>query len=146
MKRFFAAVLVVSLGSLVALAQEGGTRVRKTTDQEISGQKTFSNGLTIGDGGAAPTPIRLSKVVSTALFIGDVDGGTARTFTATLTGAAVNDPVACTFPSNLPSDVSAMCWVTAANTVSFKVRNHNTLNVMELDGGASSIYGARLLK
>lgn len=149
MMRAYLLVAAVAFVSFAALAQShntGSSKMRLTNDQEVTGQKRHTMGIQIGDAGQNPTPIRLSKAASTALNIGDVDGGTARTFTMTLTGAAVNDPVACTFPSNTPEDIMAMCWVSATNTVSFKVRNTNTLNVMTLDGGASSIYGARILR
>lgn len=150
MKRaFFAvvgAVLVVSAASYAVDYPSGSSKVRITNDQEISGLKRFPMGLQVGDAGQNPTTLRLSKAASLAIYVGDVDGGTNRDITMTLTGAAVNDPLACSYPSNLPINITGTCFVSATNTVTFRLRNTDGTNQMTLDGGASSIYAARILR
>lgn len=62
--------------------------------------------------------------------------------TMTLTGALVDDPVACSYPAGLVANLAASCWVTATDVVTFQLCN---VTIGSIDP-ASGNFAARIIR
>lgn len=80
---------------------------------------------------------------SAAIDVSSLAPGQCEDNAMTLTGAAVNDPLACSFPAGLEIELTVSCRVSATNTVTFRTCNVNALNTVD---PASATYGARAFK
>lgn len=99
------------------------------------------------DGGVSigsPATVIVSSVSGSATIdVGSIAAGACIDSTMALTGVAANDPLACSFPIALEANLSASCWVTAANTVTFRVCNIQLVAAID---PASGTYAARSLR
>ncbi len=60
---------------------------------------------------------------SGTIDFGSVSAGACVSNTQTLTGAAANDPVACGYPTALEDGLIPSCWVSAADTIKYRLCN-----------------------
>ncbi len=75
---------------------------------------------------------------SSTLDFGSIDDGTVAELTFTVTGAAVNDSIAPSWPSTLDTGLVGMMFVSAADTVTVRLLNMSGAAV----DVASSTFGA----
>lgn len=96
-------------------------------------------GVTVGTGGTA---ITLSLSASAVIDFANIVTLSCLANTMTLTGVAVNDPVACSWPAAVEDGLAGTCWVSATNTISFRLCN---VTVGSIDP-ASGTYAARIIR
>lgn len=96
-------------------------------------------GVTLGIGGSA---INKSVASSGAIDFANIVTLSCLANTQTLTGAAANDPVACSWPAALADGLVGTCWVSAADTVSYRLCN---VTVGSIDP-ASGTFAARTIR
>lgn len=78
---------------------------------------------------------------SGALDFGSIAQDACADLTLAVTGAAVNSPVACSYPAALAAGLAPSCWVTATDTVTFRLCN-NTAGAID---PASGTFAAQAL-
>lgn len=122
-----------------------GTDIIVTTDSGTTNVFQFFAGAVrnaslvpfrIGTNG---TDISESNAVSGTIDFGSISNGACADNTATLTGAAVNSPVSCSWPAALEAGLAGTCWISATNTVKFRLCN---VTGSPIDP-ASATFGAR---
>lgn len=103
-----------------------------------TGASTFAGSITIAGG----TTIAASLATSGTIDFASVAVQACVTNTQTLTGAATNDPTACSWPAALEAGLSGTCWVSATNTLSYRLCNVTTIAI----DPASATFAARIIR
>jgi len=106
----------------------------------VSVIEVVAGGLTIGT--ANTSAIAHSGKSSGALDFGSIAQDACADLTQTLTGAAVNDPVAPGWPAALAAGLAGTAWVSAADTVTYRLCN-NTAGAID---PASGTFTARVIR
>ena len=97
-----------------------------------------TSGLLMGD--ASSTEFTGSAAASATINFGAVTAVTCDDSTMTLTGAAINDPVLCSFPAALEADLAPSCFVSNTNTITFRLCNPTASNIDPASGTFAARY------
>jgi hypothetical protein len=111
----------VATGSLAACnsnvpSANAGTRGAWQYDTTTSTYK-YCDGTSYGE--VAGTRGKVSGTID----FGSIAAGTCAANTQSLTGSATGDPVQCGWPSALETGLVGTCWVSATNTISYRLCN-----------------------
>ena len=100
---------------------------------------TMDGGLVLGVGG---TEVLASIKSSGTIDFANIVTLSCLTNTQTMTGAAANDPIACSWPAALADGLAGTCWISATNTVSYRLCN---VTIASIDP-ASGTFAARVIR
>jgi hypothetical protein len=125
-------------GTTLAVRSGGGTAISINPG---SGIMTMGSGYTISIGGGTNGIVKTDKS-SGAIDFPSISAVTCSSQTQTLTGAAANDPVACSYPTALSANLTASCFVSATDTVTYRLCNP-TAGAID---PASGTFSARIIR
>ncbi len=128
----------VTTSSTLAItgAFTGATTGTFSSTLNVTGNQSTDTGLIVGTSG---TVINDTRKNGGAIDFGSISTLTCSDQTQTLTGASVNDVLSCGYPAALEANLSPSCFVSATNTVTYRLCN---VTVGSIDP-ASGTYSAR---